>query len=147
MIFDSEVLQIACGAWAGAEGMGGLSLAFVPGIAVSFYLRKRLPSVLCGQAKTTCVRVASFSSLQLRSSHQVSPPGSRAAVPLYSRRGRLMWNTPWGESGSSGQLVTGVQDFPVQHRVPSSSPTIGCCAHREGFSFQSNKEDFFSRMA
>lgn len=40
LIFGSEALQIACGAWAGAEGMGGLSLAFVPGIAVSFYLRR-----------------------------------------------------------------------------------------------------------
>lgn len=59
LIFGSEALRIACGVWAGAEGMGGISLAFMPGIAV------RKEAAFCPlRAKTTCVRVAGFSFLQ-----------------------------------------------------------------------------------
>lgn len=63
LIFGLEALRIACGVWAGAEGMGGISLAFMPGIAVSSHLRKE--AAFCPlRAKTTCVRVAGFSFLQ-----------------------------------------------------------------------------------
>lgn len=94
LIFGSEALRIACGVWAGAEGMGGISLALMPGIAVSFHLRKG--TAFCPLwATTTCVRVASFSFLQPDPLTQVSSPGFRGAVPFCSRK--------WG--GSCGILL------------------------------------------
>lgn len=64
LIFGSEALRIACGVWAGAEGMGGIFLAFSAWNCCQFPSVERGCFLSSAGAKTTCVRVAGFSFLQ-----------------------------------------------------------------------------------
>lgn len=74
-----------------------------------------------------------------RASDQVSPPGSRGAVPFCSGTGEVV-ESCWGESG---QLVTRVRDFPSQYSVLASVLASAAVHTGKGFSSSQTKRISF----